>query len=97
MKTLIAVILFSFMSMVNAEAITPLGVPAQIGEPSQEPKVYDIWCNPQSDTCDYQGKQIPRGEVHQYIPYVETQWCDSMFCYKSAAYEEVVGSNPARQ
>ena len=97
MKTLIAVLLLSTMSMAQAESITPLGVPAQIGEPSQEPKVYDIWCSPQSDTCEYEGKDIPRKDVYKYIPYVQTQWCDSMFCYKDSASDEVVGSNPARR
>lgn len=97
MKILITVILLSIMSMVSAEPITPLGVPAQIGEPSQEPKVYDIWCSPQSDTCDYEGQDIPRQEVYRYIPYKQTPWCDSMFCYKDSAQDEVVGSNPARQ
>lgn len=97
MKTLIAVILLTIMSMVQAESITPLGVPAQIGEPSQELKVYDVWCDPKSDTCDYQGQDIPREQMHQYIPYMDTPWCDSMFCYKTNAYDEVVGSNPARR
>lgn len=56
---------------------------------------YDVWCSPQLDTCDLNGKQVNRSELSKLIPKVTSEWCDNEFCYATEFFEGVVGINPA--
>ncbi len=55
---------------------------------------FDVWCSPQSDTCDFNGKQVARQELSKLIPKKSTEWCDMEFCYATEYFDGVVGINP---
>lgn len=55
--------------------------------------IFDIWCNPQGDYCDYQNQQLTRAQLPQFIPVAkDTSDCMLEFCYN--AKTEVIGLNP---
>lgn len=56
---------------------------------------YDVWCSPQSDTCDFNGKQVPREELSSVIPKRTSEWCDNEFCYATEFFDGVIGINPS--
>lgn len=69
----------------------PAGGQAQ---PTSASKVFDIWCNPQGDTCDYQNQQLTRNQLPQHIPQAsDTSNCISEFCYATNG-SDVIGLNP---
>lgn len=57
-------------------------------------KTYDVWCNPQSDTCTFEGQEVEREKLKMLIPQIATDWCDLVFCYNNSNYDAVVGRDP---
>ncbi len=55
---------------------------------------FDVWCSPQSDTCDFNGKQVARQELAKLMPKKSSEWCDMEFCYATESFEGVIGINP---
>lgn len=56
--------------------------------------VYDVYCSPKSDTCNFEGRQVERRKLRFLLPEASTEWCDMEFCYSNNHYEFVVGRNP---
>lgn len=59
---------------------------------------YDIWCDPQGDTCDLTidggSDQVSRERLPVYVPVAsDTKNCSMEFCYNST--QDVIGLNPA--
>jgi len=55
-------------------------------------RIYDLWCNPQSDFCDFEGRKLVRAELPKYIPMGGSSDCDKEVCVN--ANQDVVGLNP---
>jgi hypothetical protein len=72
----------------------PIYAELQTSSSLSDVKTYDVWCEPDSDTCDFEGKHVPRKELKNYMPVVETEYCDMLFCYATENYEGVVGRAP---
>lgn len=68
--------------------------PTQYMSTVTDDNVYDVTCMPDSDTCDYQGNQVGRRELKNYIPTKTSEWCDNEFCYSNSSYDGVIGINP---
>ncbi|POA48296.1 hypothetical protein C1893_10565 [Pseudomonas sp. MPR-ANC1] len=61
--------------------------------PSSTPgRIYQLWCDPQSDYCDLEGKQILRKDLPKYVPFGGSDDCMLEICVNSN--QEVVGLNP---
>lgn len=63
---------------------------------SSAEKTFEIWCNPQGDTCDTELGEFYRQDLAKHFPmadiYNPDVWCDMEVCYNPQ--EKVVGLNP---
>lgn len=80
----------------------PIGQGPAYGETvskSPTPGTYDLWCDPQSDSCYYEDQTYTREQLVKVIPRANVRseegsgwWCAQEVCYNQA--DEVIGLNP---